>query len=390
MNIKDLEVFIIKKNEIKINNNYPRPSFFKDGFVFFKLTTSKEIFGLGEPNPYSGSVKEIRLILLKHILPLIKYKEIKFIDLKKITLFLKKNIKNAQCLYSCLAALSNAIYDIKAKENNESVADLLRKNNFRKKAIDAYASGGMIFENQSYDMLIDEALKYKEKQFIGWKFRPKSPLNFLSHQMRIKNPPTFNSKELISFSQKLRLAVGSKFKLMIDFGTRCKNIKDANYLIEALTELDFFFIEEPLKRNIQLYQKLNLTNRSKKKIAVGEHMYEKKDIFNWIKSKKISIFQFDSNMISLTDLFFLHSFIKERKINFISHNWCNMINVATNLNFMGSINKTNKIIEHSIYENPYNRLFKNNLFILNKGKIFLKNSVGLGIDLNYKIIKKFL
>ena len=33
----------------------------------------------------------------------------------------------------------------------------------------------MIFENKSYDCLIDEALKYKEKLF-GLKFRPKVPI----------------------------------------------------------------------------------------------------------------------------------------------------------------------------------------------------------------------
>ena len=53
--------------------------------------------------------------------------------------------------------------------------------------------GGMIFENQSYDLLIDEVFfKAKEMGFKGYKFRPKTPLTNPNHFVRNLNPPEFN------------------------------------------------------------------------------------------------------------------------------------------------------------------------------------------------------
>ena len=107
----------------------------------------------------------------------------------------------------------------------------------------------MIFENQDYDILIDEAIAAKEMGFYGWKFRPKTPINNPSHSERKKHPPEFDKNLIISFIEKLKKNVGDDFKIMIDFGQRIKKVHHNKDLFKCIEENNLFFIEEPMKYN---------------------------------------------------------------------------------------------------------------------------------------------
>ena len=52
---------------------------------------------------------------------------------------------------------------------------------------------------------------------------------------------------------------------MVDIGCRIQNIKEASYIIEALEDLDFYFIEEPIQRKIETYKKLYRKKKKKLK-----------------------------------------------------------------------------------------------------------------------------
>jgi len=387
MKIKSFDIFLINENKSRNAHKFPQPTYFEKGFVFFKLNTDSNIFGLGEPNPYSGSKKEISYILNKIIFPLIKDQDVNKLNINIIKNLALKKTKNIPCLFSCIAAISNAIYEIQSKFEKKNFSQIINKNS-KKESISLYASGGMIFENQEYEYLIDEAIKFKEKKFIGWKFRPKSPTKLLSHRSRSKNPPPFDVKELLIFSQKLRLAVGENFKLMVDFGSRCKNVNEAIYILDALKEMNFYFIEEPIKTKLKNYKKLFHLNKNYK-IALGEYFYNNKDINNWVNINKINTFQFDSNMIIFDDFYKLSKKVYQKGLNLIPHNWYNLINNNTNISFLNSLPISNKIIEYNILNNPYKEIFVNKMYTIKRGKIVFKNHKGLGIDLNYKAIKKF-
>ena len=384
MNIISIETFIFKNKIIK--SEYPLPSFFYDGFIFFKLNTDAGIYGLGEPNPYVGKLLKIKHTLLKKIFPLLKNKSIDNIDLNLIK---NKQLKsdNLSLVNSCIAALSQSLDDIKGKKDKLPVFKLLREKKSNKK-IKAYASGGMIFDNQDYNLLIDEALRYKDKKFVGWKFRPKSPNILLSHTQRIKNPPNFDIKKLVSFSQKLRLKVGSKFKLMLDLGCRCKNLNDAKYLVQALSELNFYFIEEPFKRDDTRYYNLKKISKNNVNIAGGEFVSDLNK-FNYLSKKKIfNIFQPDSNMLTYYEIKKISDLAFKNKIKIIPHNWCNVINQSANINYFSAFDQKEKIIEYNILRNPFEGSFINNSFKIIKGCVEHINHAGLGIDIDIKKLKK--
>ena len=123
---------------------------------------------------------------------------------------------------------------------------------------------------------------------------------------------------------------------MVDIGCRIQNIKEASYIIEALEDLDFYFIEEPIQRKIETYKKL-YRKKKKIKIAGGEHIFDF-DLFK--KFKKNDIFDFyqpDSNLLLFSELKKISNQLGKKKI--IMHNWCNGVNFASNLSFAFSLKK---------------------------------------------------
>ena len=277
--MKIINIFIYHLKTKKKLPLKPFPTFFKEGFVFIKLNTDYDIYGYGEPSPYITSPQKMVKSIEKIFNQYFRNKDLHEIDLFK----LKKKIKKKEEKL-ILSSFDQAILDIKAKKKNISVAKLINKNCNKSNLISFYASGGMIFENQKYENLIDEALKFKNKGYVGYKFRPMMPISNLTHSQRLKNPPGFDIKKITDFARLLRKNVGDNFKLMIDFGCRCKKTKETQYFFDTLYDLNFLFIEEPFKRNIKNYQKKNFT--PKIDIAIGEHFNSYSAFLNW-KSKNL-------------------------------------------------------------------------------------------------------
>jgi galactonate dehydratase len=381
MKIKKIRIYILKKN--KISDKIPLPNFYSKGFIFFQIETIDGVCGLGEPNPYLSTNPNTKKKIYELFIKFLKDRRIGNINLNTI----KKKMKN-KINRSLLSSFEHALYDILGKYKNKSVRKLLSNNKKCSGSLDLYASGGSIFENKSYDYLIDEALSFKEDGFVGWKFRPKMPISNRSHQLRINKPPRFNIRELLNFAGKLRKKVGDNFHLMLDAGCRCKDQKEAKYLIEGLKDNNFLFIEEPLKRNIKKYTLLNKVLNHKIDISGGEHFHNYDEFFQWFKFNCLDVYQPDSNLLLYEELSLIYKMIKKQKKSLIFHNWCNPINVCSNFSFISSLN-SNIITEYNVVANDFYKKFDISSFKINKGKAKIIESPGLGIDFNNNKNKNF-
>ena len=379
MKIKQIVICHVEsKTKVK---KFPVPSFFNDGFVFIKLISDELIEGLGEPSPYLFKPK----VLLKKIENIYK----RYFKDKKIDLNFVKNLKKKKIPYSVkmiLPAFEHAIFSIFAKQNSTSVSNLINKKKNKKSKISFYASGGMIFENQSYEVLINEALRMKIKNYDGYKFRPKLPLANLSHAQRIKHPPKIDTYNLKKFSEKLRLKVGPDFKLMIDLGCRCKNIKEGKYLIDLFKELNFFFVEEPFKRKLNIYKNFSKFS-SPSLIAMGEHSSDLKEFNDYNKNKCFQFFQPDTNLFLYSDIRSIYKKISSKRL--ILHNWCNKINFVSNISLATSF-KEEILVEKNILNNPFESIF--NKIFDEKKKLNVKydQKKNFNLKLKKKDLKKFI
>ena len=368
MRIKNIKIYFIKKK--KYESTHPIPTFYKKGFVFIKLISDDNIEGYGEPSPYITNPKKLIKIIEKVYFKYFQKKNLNIHYVKK----LKKENKNS-LLNLLLPAFDQAIFEIYSKEKNISVSRILNKKPLSN--LNFYASGGMFFDGDNYQKILNEAINSKKEGYLGYKYRPLLPKSNLSHQQRMKNPPPIDIRALENFSSKLRSKLGPEFKIMIDLGCRCKNIKETKYLFEMFKEHNYYFIEEPFKRNFKSYKILD-NIQTKINIAGGEHINNIQQFYSWNKKGHLNFFQPDTNLMLFNEINLMVNKIGYEKI--ILHNWCNKINFLTNINFAFSLKKK-VLIEKNIIPNPYDKFFNIGKQEVKNGKIDFKDTIGYGLSI---------
>jgi len=383
MKIKVKEIEIYRYKYPIRNKTFPCANHVLNGTIYFKVSTNNKIIGYGEPSSYFVNYKITSKLIFNHIFPYIKDMEINKINLEKIKKkFIKK--KNYSIISSLIAGLDQAIWDIRSKISKNNLSNYISKKNITNRKIGLYASGGMIFEDQSMSKILNEALKFQSKGFKGYKFRPPIPRNKISHFDRIKSPPSVDVQKLVKLCEKVRSKVKNEFELMLDLGCRINNFKDFYYLSDCLYELNFLFLEEPFKRNINNYNKIH--KKSKTKISFGESITDKKDFIKW--SNYVDIYQPDTNMITITELLGLKKLFKKSNKMIIFHNWSNPISMLSNFHLSSVFN--NKLIEYNITYNPTINFFLKKKFKITNGNISINNKEGLGAEINYNFVNKYI
>jgi len=379
--ITNVEIIFVKY-PVKKKKEFPFAYHVITGFIFFKVKTNNGLVGYGEPSPYLGNFYLISKLFKKYLLPLIEGQNVNLINLSKIKkkINLKIDAKAVNCI---LAGLEQAFWDIKGKLLKKPLCAILTTRIKRESPIDLYASGGMIYDDQPYSLLLSEALKYKELGFKGYKFRPSISRKQLSHFKRTENPPSFDVKKLTEACTNFRYKLGDNFKLMIDTGCRISTDTDFWHISNCLKELNFLFLEEPFRRNIELYKKIR---RFKKvQIAGGESLQTQKDFNIW--SKNIDILQPDSNMITISEILKLKTHLKNIKKKVIFHNWANPISMFSNFH-LSKIFDSN-FIEYNITYNPVIKNLLKETIKIKKGQFVFNKKPGLGVEMNDDFLKKY-
>lgn len=372
------------------SKKYPRPTYFTKGLIFFSLVYDGTITGIGEANIEFGTLKDFEQIS-KLILSFFIKKKPENINLQVIKKLLMKKKLNFSCLNSCIAAFSQCLINIIAEKKKIYKFQVYDESiTIKNKIINVYASGGMIYENQDTNLLVEEAIKYKEKNFFGWKFRPPFPKNFQSHSLRMLYPPPINLKKIEKISTDIRKCVGEKFHLMVDLGCRVSNFNQLKYLLSLFKELNFYFVEEPIKRNLDLYKKYLNKIPNKTYVASCEHISDTADAKKWIQEKNIKFVQFDTNSIDSSQIFFLKKNIKKFNKIFIPHNWSSSVNTSSALNLLVALNQDIDIVEKNIYCSPFQDLFINKDFQFDKNLFKMTDHVGTSSFFNRDIFDKFV
>ena len=203
--------------------------------------------------------------------------------------------------------------------------------------------------------------------------------------MRFKKPDLFDIKKFLKMSEKIRVSVGKEFNLMADLGCRITTKSDLNYLMDGLNELNFFFVEEPIIRNLSSYDNI----KNYKNIASGEHLHNLNETKKWTSCKNVKFFQFDPNSLSMNYILSLYKKLKSKKKIYIPHNWTTPVNTSVGINLLLIYQQKINLIERNFYTSPYNDLFINKSFFFKDGRFILVNSKGFGIKLNPNYFDKF-
>ena len=387
MIVTDIETILLKSN---YNGNYEAPvaSYVSDGFIILKVYTDEGIIGIGEPSAYGGDLNEIKRVIEKIIKPIFLSKNPFNVNLLTKQEICSDDVGYGNVPYNCaIAGMSQALWDIIGKGLDRPVYTLLNKNGYYKEKVRVYASGGMWYEDQDFNYLIDEVLKLKEMGYTAWKFRPGTPRKKMTHFERNLNPPPIDIPTFISVIEKIRLSVGDDFDLMVDAGCRFNKFEDAVTVAMAMGDLNYYFFEEPLPRFVSDYKKLNsMVNIP---VAGGESLITRHQFHQWIFDKALDIVQPDGNFAGITEVMSIAEITAKLDIPCIIHNWGNDISNTANTHLAAAIPNC-PILEYNVTHNPLrSELVENNPFVPVNGYIELSQKPGLGIEVSDAVIRRF-
>jgi len=376
-----IELIFFKKKNFSNQIVLPLPSFIKNGFHIIRIKTSKDLYGLGEPSPYILNKKEFNsyfkllsnLLLKKDLILCLNYIQ---------ELHLKKKISHDNA--SILSGFEQAIYDALSKEKKLPTYKILNpKTKKGLKKIKLYASGGMLYENQSFELLNKELNFIKKNKFKLFKFRPQIPYE-ASHYARTLNPPKVNINKLIKLCEFYRSYLGDEIEYALDLGCRLSDKKTINFFFDFCKDFKFKFIEEPFHGN-KTYSKY------KNNFALGEKWKTPHEYLLYKKNNFYKYFQPDSNLFGVKNII---NISKKNKSRILFHNWTKDISFKSNLHLFIALGLSNYIEYNVTYNNRIGFIVKD--YKIDNGLLFVDDNIGYNVNIenknlknNFKIISNF-
>ena len=385
MTISDIEVIFLR---CPVPEPKPRPtgSFVFSGSILLKVHTDEGIVGLGEPGAYGGTLEDIKHLIEGDIKTRFVGKNP--LDVQELTV--QEELPGGQgygnvAYNAAIAGISHALWDIAGKSRGKPVYRLLGKNGFFRDAVRAYASGGSSLENEDPNLVVEEAVRCKELGYTAWKMRPSSK-DESSHFMRQVNPPEFDENRFLSMAREVRKAVGNDMDLLVDLGCRCRNLEQAVEIAGELEKLSFYFIEEPLPRDPELYSRL--AGRVNIPIAGGECLISRSQFKPWFENKSYDIIQPDGNLAGITEGLEIAAEAETNSIPCIIHNWANAVSIAANVHLAAAVPNC-PMIEFGVTYNPLRTELVKAPIVPEKGLFHLPDRPGLGIELDDRAVDRY-
>ena len=381
MKIINVDYFTLK---YPLPKNYSKPfaSFVTEGSIFLRVYTDIGIVGVGEPSPYGAPLKDMVKILNDELIQ--NWIGSNPLDIKKLTLQNSTRLGYDYLGYNALiAGFSQAIWDIFGKFKNKPLYKLLNPSS--KGKIKAYASAGMWYEKTPLEEIVSEASNFFDQGFEIYKLRPETYASAGNHFQRNLNPPKVNLKRFIDLIQKINLSTNGKLKIMVDAGCRL-DFDQALNLISAMSELNCFFLEEPIPRDYYQYSKLK--KKSNIPLAGGESLSSNYQFIPWVENDALDYLQPDANLAGISEILKIDKLAQTYKKKIILHNWTNDINNAANAHIGTALNSCTAI-EANLTLNPLKNKLVNGAVELKGDMFILSDRPGLGIELNDSAINKY-
>jgi len=373
--ISKIEVKVIKGVDVE-KLKFPTASFVSTGFCVVLLYTNDGFLGVGEPSPYGGSIESTISAITKvnHELTGKSLYDAWVHGSEDVALFsvgyggLAQQAVHAALSQCCIDILSQKLsipaYKIFDPDSDGVVA--------------SYASGGMIYDDQSLDYYVEEALEIKRRGFAAWKFRPATPKG-VDHFQRNNEPPPIDVNAIKWTIKSVDEVCGSGFEILLDIGCRCSSLEQAKEICLFSDDYNVGFVEEPLPRKIDLYA--DLITQSSVRVSTGETFFSSVQFEEWAKNNAIDVFQPDINLVGFREGIKILSVARKYNKIVVFHNWANSISNIANICMAVSSKELCKYVESSIVYNPFREGLVDDPIVPCSGVLKLTNKIGLGVNL---------
>ena len=337
-----------------------------------EVFTDQGIIGIGEGSPYAGCDK-IKQYTDEVITPSLIGKNP--FDIEFLTCGDADNWNGR----SPWAGVDCALWDIIGKAKNMPVYKLLATDNEPATRLKVYASGGDYHEwyKNGEEVLIEEALSYKEQGYDAFKFRCGTDWQFSNMTL----------KKYIPILRRLRDAVGPDFKLMHETMRETGVPMDEilNEFCPVIDELDFHWFErfDTIESNVRVNEALSTVM-----VASGEIFKTRFEAKEWMDSGAIDVVQSDCNVIGITENWYIARIAHLKGLLHCPHNWHGGLTTMANAHFAAGIPNRHMLELNQTYNPLKEGVFKEPLVVEN-GYMDLPDKPGFGVEVIDDIEKKF-
>lgn len=280
-----------------------------------------------------------------------------------------------------MSAIDIALWDIRGKEQNQPVSELLGGR--KRDRVLAYATVDLPMTSAKPGDVFDKTLR----SVVDQGFRAvKICIESFGIRDDRKSDREWNhyEAELLKFARSI---VGENVQLMIDVYGSDQNWT-AGYdwaykTTKILEELDYLWIEEPMPPKA-FDDFARLTSTANIAIAGGEDFVLLKDFENASKRRAVNILQPDCTRVGgLTQMQSIRDAASKNDINVIPHGWNTAVGLAADLQFQATLSDAKYCMVEVWPHKSILDALKNNPFALdNDGKIAVPTGAGLGVELN--------
>ncbi len=280
-----------------------------------------------------------------------------------------------------MSAIDIALWDIRGKEENQPVSELLGGR--KRDRILAYATVSLPMTSATAGDAFDKILR----SVVDQGFRAvKICIDNFGHRDNSKSDTEWDLCEakLLRFARSI---IGKNVQLMLDvYGSDPEWTGDFDWALKTtkvLEELDYLWIEEPLAPEA-FEDFARLTRLANIAIAGGEDFILVKDFENLSDLKAVNILQPDCTRVGgLTQMQAIRSTASRNNLNLIPHGWNTAVGLAADLQFQATMSDDEYCMVEYMPHKIITDLLKHDPFALdNEGRITLPTGAGLGVELN--------
>ena len=346
---------------------------FRTNFVFVKVETDSGIYGWGES---TLEYKELTIQAAIHDLEnYLIGKDPHNIEAFRHDCYRDAYWRGGPVLMSALAGVEMALWDIKGKDLNVPVWQLLGGK--VRDAIPVYVNGWFA-PAKTPDEFAEKALEVKKHRYPGCKWDP-----FGKAWLQIGKAELNQAMECI---RKVSEAVGEDVQLLIEGHGRF-DIPTAVKIGRRLEEFDIFWFEEPIPPDDKEGMR-EVKERVRVSLAAGERLYNRYEYRQFFDLNCTDYIQPDiSHAGGIMEMRMLGAEAEARHIGFCPHNPSGPVANAASLQLAACIPNF-VMLEMMMTDVPWRAEICDEDLTLRDGCMIIPDRPGLGIDLNEKELLK--
>jgi D-galactarolactone cycloisomerase len=283
-----------------------------------------------------------------------------------------------------MSAIDIALWDIRGKEENQPVSELLGGR--KRDRVLAYATMNLLMTSA----LTGDSFEANLRDLMDQGFKAiKLSIDNFGHRDSSRSDSEWDLCEA-KLLESARAIVGDNIELMLDvYGSDPNWTPDFHWAVKTasvLEELNYLWFEEPLTPEaVDDYARL--TQGTNIAIAGGEDLILTKDFEHLATRKAVNILQPDCTRVGgLTAMQSIRTSAAKNHINLIPHGWNTAVGLAADLHLQATLADDKFCMVEVMPHSSITDLLEHNPFALDDaGAIAIPTGAGLGITLKDEI-----